>query len=213
MLKIRVLLVEDNRMLRDGITAMINGHGDLMVAGVSDGLEDAVVKARTAKPHLMLINLGLDSQESLSIVTTMKAEFPLVKIVGMGLGATQSDIREFVQAGTVGFILKNATPDDMLRTIRGVAAGEMVLPPTMTGSLFFQVVEHGLARGNHAPKADTRMTQREKEVTALIVDGMSNKEIASTLNIATFTVKSHVHNILEKLALHSRLQIANHARS
>jgi len=85
----------------------------------------------------MLINLGLDSQDSLMIVAAMKAEFPLVKIVGMGLAAAQSDIREYVQAGTVGFILKNATLEEMLGTIRAVAAGEMVLPATMTGSLFF----------------------------------------------------------------------------
>jgi DNA-binding NarL/FixJ family response regulator len=198
-------------MLRDGITAMINGHGDVTVAGAADGRDEALAKARSVKPNVMLIDFGRDSQSSLEIVEAMKNEFPDVKIVGMGLAATQSDIRDFVQAGADGFILKDATLDDMLKTIRTVASGEMVLPGPMTGSLFFQVVEHAMAKGKKSLKADNRMTQREKEVIALIADGMSNKQIADNLNIATFTVKSHVHNILEKLALNSRLQIANHA--
>jgi len=83
----------------------------------------------------------------------------------------------------------------------------------MTGSLFSQVAEHAVMKGKRNLKVAIRMTEREKEVIALIVDAKSNKEIADKLNIATFTVKSHVHNIMEKLALHSRLQIANHARN
>jgi DNA-binding NarL/FixJ family response regulator len=98
------------------------------------------------------------------------------------------------------------------KTIRTVAAGETVLPAVMTGSLFFQVTEHALVHGRKGLKRDIRMTQREKEIIALIVEGLSNKQIAEKLNIATFTVKSHVHNILDKLALQSRLQIAAHAR-
>jgi DNA-binding NarL/FixJ family response regulator len=119
---------------------------------------------------------------------------------------------EFVQAGAEGFILKNATLEDVVKTIRAVAAGETVLPYTMTGSLFTQVTEHALLKGKRNLRVAIRMTEREKEIIALIVEGMSNKQIAAGLNIATFTVKSHVHNILEKLALHSRLQIAKHAR-
>jgi DNA-binding NarL/FixJ family response regulator len=211
--KIRVLFIEDNRIMRDGITAMINGHSDVVVAAVSDGMEDTMVKARAVKPQVILIDLGLDCQDSLAIVEGVKKELPEIKIIGMGLAPTQSDIREYVQAGTDGFILKNATLNDVLVTIRTVAGGEMVLPPTMTGTLFFQVHEHALSKGKKDLKVDHRMTQREREVIGLIVDGMSNKQIADSLNIATFTVKSHVHNILEKLALKSRLQIANHARN
>jgi DNA-binding NarL/FixJ family response regulator len=213
MTKTRVLLIEDNRILRDGITAMINGHGDITVAAVSDGGKDTLSKARTAKPHLVLMNLGLDSQNSLDIVESMKKEFPDIKIIGMGFNPAHSDILEFVQAGADGFILKNATVEDVIKTIRAVAGGETVLPPLMTGSLFFQVAEHALLKGKRNLKGAIRMTQREKEVIALIVEGMSNKQISVRLNIATFTVKSHVHNILEKLALHSRLQIAMRTRA
>jgi len=209
--KIRILLIEDNRILCDGITAMINGQKDVMVVAVSNGRDDTLSKARTAKPDVVLIDLGLESQNSLDVVQLLKKEFPDIKIIGMGLNPAQSDIMEFVQAGTEGFILKNATLEEMVTTIRAVAGGETILPPLLTGSLFLQVAEHALLKGKRNLTSAVRMTEREKEVIALIVEGMSNKQIGDNLNIATFTVKSHVHNILEKLALQSRLQIAMHA--
>jgi len=212
MAKIRILIIEDNRILRDGIAATINGHGDIAVAAASDGRDNTLTKARAVKPHVVLIDLGLDSQNSLEIVESIKKELPGVKVIGMGLVPAQSDVLEFVQAGAEGFVLKNASVKDVIRTIRAVAGGDTVLPPPMTGSLFSQVAEHALAKGKGNLGGAIRMTQREKEVIALIVEGMSNKQIATRLNIATFTVKSHVHNILEKLALHSRLQIARYAR-
>ena len=212
MQKIRILLIEDNRILREGITAMLNKRRDITVAAVSDGRDNALAKARVAKPHVVLMDLGLDSQNSLDVVVSLKKEFPSFKIIGMGLAPTQSDILEFVQAGANGFILKNAAMEDVIKTIQTVAGGETVLPTVMAGSLFSQVTEHALVNGRRNLKRDIRMTQREKEIIASIVDGMSNKQIAEKLNIATFTVKSHVHNILDKLALQSRLQIAAQAR-
>ena len=210
--KIRVLLIEDNRILREGIAAMIKKQQDVAIVAVSDGRENTLAKARTSKPQVVLMDLSLDSQNSLDIVQSVKKNFPDIKVIGMGLAPTQMDILEFVQAGAKGFILKNATLEDMLKTVRAVAGGETVLPYSMTGSLFTQVTEHALSKGKNNFKSDIRMTQREKEIIALIVDGMSNKQIALKLNLATFTVKSHVHNILEKLAFHSRLQIAMHAQ-
>ena len=209
--KIRILLIEDNRILREGISDMISGHKDLTVVAMSDGRHNALAKSRI-KPHVVLLDLGLDRQNSLDIVELMKKEFPGVKVIGMGLAPAQADIMEFVQAGADGFILKDATLVDVVNTIRSVAGGKTVLPSLMTSSLFFQIAEHALLKGKRNLRGATRMTQREKEIISLIVEGMSNKEIAGKLNIATFTVKSHVHNILEKLALHSRLQIANFSR-
>ncbi|MDP1675441.1 MAG: response regulator transcription factor [Bacteroidota bacterium] len=211
--KIRILLIEDNRILRDGITAMINGHKDVIVAAVSNGRDHTLLKARSVKPDIVLMDFGLASQNSVSIVQSLKNDFPDIKIIGMGLVPIQADIMEFVQAGADGFILKNAAVEEVIKTIRAVVVGEKSLPPLMTESLFSQVVEHALLKGKRNIKSAIRMTQREKEIIALIVEGMSNKQIAESLNIATFTVKSHVHNILEKLALHSRLQIAMHARN
>ena len=212
MAKIRVFLIEDNRILRDGITEMINAQKDVTVAAVSDGKDNFHSRVRTSKAEIVLVNLGLENQNSLEVVQTLKKEMNDLKIVGMGINPTQSDIIEFVQAGVEGFIIKNATLEEVVNTIRAITRGEKVLPTLMTESLFFQVAEHAILKGKRNLKNTVRMTVREKEVIALIVEGMSNKQIGDNLNIATFTVKSHVHNILEKLALNSRLQIAMHAR-
>lgn len=212
MAKTRILLIEDNRILREGITAMIRGQRDLAITTVSDGGENSLAKAHSVKPHVVLIDLSLANHNSLDIVSSLRKEIPDVRVIGMGLAPTQADILEFVQAGAEGFILKTATVEEVIKTIRAVAGGEKVLPPPLTGSLFAQVAEHALVSGKRNIRGAIRMTQREKEIIALIIEGMSNKQIADKLNIATFTVKSHVHNILEKLALNSRLQIAVHAR-
>jgi two-component system nitrate/nitrite response regulator NarL len=121
------------------------------------------------------------------------------------------DVIAFIQAGANGFIVKDATIEDFVRTIRSVAEGADVVPPALTGTLLSQIVDQAVARSTAGVLESVQMTKREREITSLIADGMSNKEIAQRLNIATYTVKSHVHNILEKLALHSRLQIAAHA--
>src|SRR5208283_2298166 len=132
--KIRILLIEDNRILREGIADMIKGHRDIKVVAVSDGRHDTLSKARTIKPSMVLMDLGLASQNSLDVLQSMKKEFPAVKIIGMGLAPAQADIMEFVQGGADGFILKDATVENMITTIRSVDGGETVLPLPLTAS-------------------------------------------------------------------------------
>lgn len=211
MAKIRVLLIEDNRLLREGITAMLNEQPDIRVVPAT-GNGDALEKARKIKPQVVLLDLGLRSQNSLRVAELIKKEYPKAEIVVMDLIPVQAEVVEFVKAGVSGFILKDATIEDFLYTIRSVAEGKKVLPPTMTGSLFSQIVEHAIHSGkaNRLLKA-VQLTRREHEVVDLISRGLSNKEIARELNIAVHTVKSHVHNILEKLALRTRLEVASFA--
>jgi len=209
--KIRVLLIEDNRLLREGITAMLNEQPDIRAVSAT-GNGDAMEKARKTKPQVVLLDLGLRSQNSLRIAELIKKELPKAEIVVMDLIPTQTEVAEFVQVGVSGFILKDATIDDFLHTIRTVAEGKKVLPTSLTDSLFSQIVEYAVKNGkaNRLMKA-VKLTRREHEVVDLIARGMSNKEIASELHIAIHTVKSHVHNTLEKLALHTRLEIASFA--
>ena len=209
--KIHILLVEDNRLLRDGIKALINAQPDLKIAATSEGNQDVLIKARTLNPQVILMDMGLRNENGVHVVATLTKILPQIKVIGMGLVPSQLDIVELVQAGAVGFILKDATIDNVLSTIRSVARGEKVLPPMLTGSLFSHVVEHAQPRGKRELANAVRMTKREREIIVLIAEAMSNKEIADRLNLSTYTVKSHIHNILEKMALHSRLEIATHS--
>jgi len=211
MAKIRVLLIEDNRLLREGITAMLNEQPDIKAVSAT-GNGDAMEKARKTKPQVVLLDLGLRSQNSLRVAELIKKEHPKTEIVVMDLIPTQAEVAEFVQVGVAGFILKDATIDDFLHTIRSVAEGKKVLPPSLADSLFSHIVEYAVQSG----KADrlmksVKLTKREHQVVDLIARGMSNKEIAKELYVAVHTVKSHVHNILEKLALHTRLELASFA--
>jgi len=211
MRKIKILLIEDNRILRDGIKALINGQPDLKVVAATEGNHDTLLKARSLKPQMVLLDLGLRNENGLRVVTTLTKELPRTKVIGMGLIPSQQDIVEFVEAGAAGFILKDATIEDVLGTIRAVARGTRVLPPLLTESLFTHVVDHALRKGKGKLTEAVRMTKREREIIVLIAEAMSNKEIAERLHLSTYTVKSHVHNILEKMALHSRLAIATYS--
>lgn len=208
--RIKILLIEDNRILRDGIKALISAQPDLNVVGDSGGGHDTLLLVRTTKPQVVLMDLGLRNENGLRIVATLTKESPQTRVIGMGLIPSQLDIVEFVQAGAAGFILKDATIKEVLGTIRAVARGMKILPPLLTGSLFTHVVDRAIREGKAKLPDSVRMTKREREIIVLIAEGMSNKEIAQRLNLSTYTVKSHIHNILEKMALHSRLQIATH---
>lgn len=206
---ISVALIEDNRLVREGITAMLNQTEDVEV--VAAGPSGSPALLRDAKPQVILLDVGLWDDDSLRVAETVKKESPESKVIIMDLLPVHEDIVEFVNAGVSGFILKDATFDDLLTTIRSVADGAHVLPPAMTSSLFSQIAKEAIVRGRAAAMDSVRMTTREREVTGLIGEGLSNKEIATRLNIATHTVKSHVRNVMEKLALHTRLQIAAYA--
>ncbi len=208
--KIRLLLIEDNRLLRDGIADMLKGHRDIKVVAATGNGENSILKIHELKPSIILLDLGLRSQNSLRVVEIVKKEFPQAKVIVMDLSPAQGDILQFVKAGASGFILKDATVDEFLTTIRSVAEGAKVLPPTLGDSLFSQIIEHAIEGGKANINKAIRMTKREQEVIGYISEGLSNKEIGQRLHIATYTIKSHVHNIMEKLALHTRLEVANY---
>ncbi|HQT91604.1 MAG TPA: response regulator transcription factor, partial [Candidatus Kryptobacter bacterium] len=204
--------IEDNPLLREGISAIIKRQSDMRVVSEPGSNKRPLQVIRDLKPNVLLLDLGLRNQSSLELVKTVRSEIPDTKVIVMDLAPTQADLLLFVRAGVSGFVLKDATTPDFLKTIRAVARGKKILPPLMTGSLFSQIVEQAIA-GAITPRVieAVRMTKRERQVIFLIADGLSNKEIAYKLHLSTYTVKSHVHNILEKLLLRSRVQIAKYA--
>ena len=210
--KIEILVIEDNRLLRDGITTILKKQLDMHVVGTVGNGENILLILGKNKPNIVLLDLGLRNQNSLQIVKLSKEHFPETKIIVMDLIPFQADVFEFVKEGVSGFILKDASIAEFLKTIRSVYQGLQILPPHLTGSLFSQIVEQAINGSKPSTIIESvRMTKREKQVIELIADGSTNKEIAQKLHLSTYTVKSHVHNILEKLALSTRVQIAKHA--
>ncbi|HCY75148.1 MAG TPA: hypothetical protein DHV28_04450 [Ignavibacteriales bacterium] len=206
-----ILLIEDNRLLRERIHSMLKKQKDLRVVAAGSKNEDLLQLTDKWKPGLLLLNIELQNQDSLQIVKLIRKQFSNTGILVMGLEHEQADVREFVQAGVSGFILKDADTARFLKSIRKVIRGLKVLPPLLTRPLFSQIVIDAI---NMAKSPDTGkavgLTKRELEIMDLIAEGSTNKEIAQILGVSTYTVKSHVHNILEKLSLSTRVQIAKH---
>ena len=208
----QVQVVEDNRLLRDGLESFLKKQEDMHVVGTVGNGENILSLLEKFKPAILLLDLGLRNQNSMQIVKLSKQHNPDVKIIVMDLIPLQADVLEFVEAGVSGFILKDANEKDLYETIRSVNQGLKVLPTHLMGSLFSQIVEHAINGSTTSVIIESvRMTKREKQVIELIAEGFTNKEIAQTLHLSTYTIKSHVHNILEKLAIHTRVQIANYA--
>lgn len=209
---ISVALIEDNRLVREGITALLNRLPDIQVISEDPGdLRLLDRRGESVAPDVVLLDIGLDVRDSLTVARELRATFPDAGVIVLDLLPAHEDVIEFIGAGVAGFIMKDATLDEVLRTIRSVAAGIDVLPQAMTATLFSEIAREAIQNGESAIDHDSvRLTVREQEVIHLIADGMSNKAIGHSLHVSVHTVKSHLRNIMEKLTLHSRLQIASY---
>lgn len=204
-----VALIEDNRLVREALTTLLNRSPDIrVIGGDSDGHETIM---RGLDPDVVLLDLGLENGDSLRLATKVLQDFPHARVVVMDLLPAYEELSEFVVAGVSGFILKDASLEVVLGTIRAVAAGLKVLPDQMTGTLFSEIAKESVTNGGTNDQESVRMTPREREVIDLIAEGRSNKAIAKELHISIHTVKSHLRNIMEKLTLHSRLEVAIYA--
>jgi DNA-binding NarL/FixJ family response regulator len=210
---ISLVVIEDNRLLREGLCELLRRQpGFDVLAAAADA--SAMARVPTSATHtVLLLDVGLRDDDSLTICADVRQRFPAVRVVIMGMATHHHDIAGFVQAGAVGFIRKDATTEQFTNTIRHVAQGESVLPRALTESLFAEIVRLAPHVSSQAIDEGTQLTAREREVVALLGEGLSNKEIAARLHIAIHTVKSHVHNVLEKLALHSRLEVVAYSRT
>lgn len=204
-----VVLVEDIRLLRDRIARVLRSEGLLVTPARTSA--EAVRLAQRLQPAVLLLDPAIGAREALALVRSAREFVPNIKVVVIDLNPAQQDVVGFVRAGVSGFILKDATPADYVSTIHVVADGGAVLPPALAGEVCAYLAS-GSMHVRNGNRAHPRLTQRELQVADLIAAGLSNKEIAARLHLAVHTVKSHVHNVLEKLGAQTRLQVAASAR-
>jgi DNA-binding NarL/FixJ family response regulator len=208
---ISILLIEDNRLFRIGLSALLRKQKGLKLLASSAKPDVIPQLGPWQRPDVILLDLGLGDRGSIEVVRGIRQTSPESRLIAMGLIPVKSEILGLVKEGVSGFVLKDASITDFVSAIRAVAAGHKVFPSSLTESLLSQILEDASRKGK-VELADVKMTTREAEIVDLITDGLSNKEIATRLHIATDTVKSHVHNILEKLSLRSRVQVAARGR-
>lgn len=205
---IAIALIEDNRVVREGLAALLSRVSGLEVVHTGSGAHFSPLEC--ARPRVVLLDVGLENGDSLALARRIGEDLPDSRVVVMDLLPAEEDVRSFIEVGVSGFIMKDASLDELVMTVRSVAGGSTILPPKMTNSLFSQIATDMVAGrdGGGATTDGIGLTPREREVIDLISEGLSNKGIASRLHISIHTVKSHVRNIMEKLALHTRLQVA-----
>jgi DNA-binding NarL/FixJ family response regulator len=196
--RIRVLVVEDNRLMRDGLARLLGAYPDVDIVASAENAATATQQLRDAKPQVVLLDAALANGDSFAFLATCKATAPEAKAVVMDFVPAQQDVNQFIDGGANGFIMKDATAEDIVKAIRTVASGTDLPPPP---SIPRAASDSGHAGSGGAQSGGAvRLTKREQEIRELIAAGLGNKEIAQRLNIATNTVKSHVHNMLGKLA-------------
>ena len=209
MKQIGVIHIDDNKLLREGIEAIIEQQPDLKIIASFKISKKILNRVCDLKPDVLLLDLSLPNNNSLIFMKNMMKKCPDIKVIVMDIVPIQKDILQYIEVGVSGFILKDATSDDLLKTIRSVAKDEKVLPSNLTESLFSQIADNEV---NQLEKSKlikkVSMTKQEREIVLLLAEGITNKEIAQKLNLSAYIVKSHVHNILEKMILNTQIQIA-----
>ena len=195
---IRVLLVDDHPVVRKGISCCLARHPHLLVVGeAADGLE-ALAKARELLPDIVLLDIDLPQMSGVAVADVLRKELPKIKVVILSRYQGPEYLSRVLQAGARGYVLKGASPEELAKAIETVIAGECYFSPEVA-----RLALNQLAQGNGAGPDVADLTNREREVLVLVAEGLSNKEIASNLNLGVRTVETHRERIMRKLDIHS----------
>jgi DNA-binding NarL/FixJ family response regulator len=206
----RVLLVDDHTLVRNGIASLLTANNIEVVGEASDGLE-ALEKTRQLKPDIVLMDIKMPRYDGLEATRLIKAEMPQVRIVILTVSDDDEDLFEAIKSGAEGYLLKNIQAKEFLALLSGVAKGEAAISPLLAAKIIEEFSRQ--MKEAVAPPSVSELTEREIDVLKLVTDGALNKEIATTLYITDNTVKYHLRNIMEKLHLRNRAQVAAYAVS
>jgi len=196
---IHVLIADDHFVVRQGLVTMLVPRNGMVVVGEAATGQEAVNLARALQPDVILMDMIMPEMDGPEAITLIKKENPKARILVLSSFGDSKQVSGAIQAGASGYLLKDSSPDDLLQAIRSVYRGNLFLPQALAGEL---------VQPQRAVVDPDQLTEREMDVLRLLVQGQSNKEIASNLNISMTTVRSHVSNILMKLGVSNRTQAA-----
>ncbi len=207
----RVLLVDDHALVRNGIASLLRTRNIDVIGEAGDGLE-ALEKARQLKPDIILMDIKMPSCSGLEATRLIKAEMPQTKIVILTVSDDDEDLFEAIKSGADGYLLKNIKAEEFFAFLSGVVKGEAAISPLLATKIIEEFA-HQTTRGIEPLPSESEPTKRETDVLRLVATGALNKEIAHSLNITENTVKYHLRHIMEKLHLRNRAQVAAYAVS
>ncbi len=195
---IRVMLVDDHSMVRRGLATFLKVFDDLVLAGEAENGEAAIQLCAKAKPDVILMDMVMPIMDGVSATRIVRQQYPNVQVIALTSFKEGEMINNALEAGAIGYLLKDVSADELVRAIRSATAGRATLSPEVAQSL--------VETANLPPLPGLDLTERERDVLSLMVEGLSNMQIAGRLVVSPSTVKSHVSNILSKLGVASRTE-------
>lgn len=206
--KIRVLIVDDHEVVRLGIRTLINEEQDMLVVGEAGTAEEALQKVEQVKPDIAVLDIQLPGRSGLEVCRELRKDYPGTKVVILTSHADDSFVTQALRAGASGYILKQVGNEELMRAIRAVYRGEMALDPKTSAKVIAKLDQ--LSRSKEE-NAFSQLSMREMDVLNLVAQGDSNRAIGLVLNLSEVTVRNYISNILEKLQLRNRIELATFA--
>jgi len=195
---IRVMLVDDHAMVRRGLATFLKAFDDLLLAGEAENGADAVQLCAEVLPDVILMDMVMPGMDGVSATRAIRQQFPMVQVIALTSFKEGELIKNALEAGAIGYLLKDISADELAQAIRAVHIGRSALSPEAS-QILVQMV-------NQPPAPGLDLTEREREVLGLMIEGSSNSQIALKLRVSSSTIKSHVSNILSKLGVSSRTE-------
>lgn len=195
---IRVMLVDDHTMVRRGLATFLKVFDDLELVGEADNGENALELCAKILPDVILMDLVLPEMDGATVTRLIRTQFPEVQVVALTSFKDQEMVKNALEAGAIGYLLKDVSADELARAIRAAHLGHATLSPQAAQSL--------VSAANQPPEPGHDLTEREWEVLALMVEGLNNTQIARRLVVSPSTIKTHVSHILSKLGVTSRTE-------
>ena len=197
MRKTRVLLADDHQLMRSGIRLMLEREPDLSVVGEAGDGREAVALAKSLKPDVVVMDIGMSNLNGIEAAQQMTGDRPEIAVVMLSMHSDESYVLRALKAGARGYLLKDSAEADLIKAVHAVAGGKSFFSPAVSKVLLDDYVRK-LRRSGTEDTYDL-LTAREREVLQLIAEGKSNKDIANLLNLSVYTVESHRSNLMEKL--------------
>lgn len=208
---IRILIVDDHVLFREGLAAVIRGETDIEVVGFAGSVKEAVETAHTTKPDIILMDFTMPDGTGADATKQILKEYPDCQIVFLTMSDEDDDLFAAIRSGAKGYILKNIHPSKLVASLRSVYRGESALSRTMTLRLMEELARSDVPTKPRDPLL-AKLTPRELDVLRDVATGMTNQEIAAKLFLSENTVKYHVHSILDKLGFADRREASQFAR-
>ena len=211
MKKIRVILADDHVVLRSGLKLLLDAQADIEVVGEASNGAEAINKTAELKPDVLLLDITMPNIGGVDALRVIKEKTPSVSIVILTMHESEGYLLEALKAGASGYVLKKVADNELINAIKAVYSGEVIVPSSLTKSVVKEMISGGISREESGDADQKRLSQREFEVLTMVAQGYTNQQLANRLYLSVKTVETYKARVMEKLNLHSRVELVRYA--